>query len=314
MSTGTVRSQTPAKNGNGGTAVATKPPEETFFALLDRSKSEFTKLLGDERKAERIARICRTAWQMKADLRECVPLSVVSCAMKALELGLDPDGAQQHAHLIAYWDNDYYGKGKGAKVCTLQIGYRGFIKLANNTGQFQSIEAIQVHEGDEFEYWRDPEPHIIHKPGPETSDAKITHVYCYTRLMSGALTVTVMTRAEIAKHEACAKRKEIWRGWWGEQAAKTVIKRHLKRQPSSPEVAEAIEHDNRNYDPDRAIATAEIRTGSRSSQLLADVRKQLDPPTEPEDASQEPPYDPADASQAPPDDDEPFPLGQQGMP
>jgi recombination protein RecT len=250
-------------------APAEKPTD--FLALLERSRGEIAKLMPTERAADRVMRIARTAFQMNADIRRCTPGSILAAVMKACELNLEPGGALRHAWLVPY-----------GPECTFQVSNFGMLELARRSGAFRAIEARVVRPGDVFQVAYDPEPVFRHVPDLDAAavadDGQILHAYAYARLANGALVLEVMSRAEIERVRQAAKCGPVWQKHWGEMAKKTVIKRLLKRQPCSVELAEAIEHDNQEYD----LGDVTPRPGALPARGAAGLAGRLGAPPAPE--------------------------------
>lgn len=89
------------------------------------------------------ARFCRVAinaMQTTPKLMECDQNSFLLSVMRAAQLGLEPDGLMGQAYLIPY-----------GKSVQLQIGYKGYITLARQSGDISFITAETVHENDDFD-------------------------------------------------------------------------------------------------------------------------------------------------------------------
>lgn len=227
---------TQERPANGNVPAKNDRPTD-FLGMLERSRGEIAKLLPDPGKADRVVRIARTAFQTKADLQKCTPQSIIESVMKACELNLEPDGARRHAYLVPF----------GGK-CTLIIGYPGFIELAERAKIYAAIETREIHEKDRFSLVYNPEAVFSHSPFTERGAGCITHVYSYARKLNGALIFETMTWDEVENIKRCCTVGPAWKNYPGEMAKKVVLKRMLKRQPCSVELAEAIEIDNALYD------------------------------------------------------------------
>lgn len=88
----------------------------------------------------RFCRIVLNAMTSTSKLLECDPNSFLLSVMRAAQLGLEPDGLMGQAYLIPY--------GKNVQ---LQIGYKGYITLARQSGEISFITAEAVHENDDFD-------------------------------------------------------------------------------------------------------------------------------------------------------------------
>jgi recombination protein RecT len=285
-----------------GQAPAKSSPQRDFLAKLDASREGIQSMIPDPKRVDRIIRLARTAWNTDANLQKCSHQSIMAAVMRACELGLDPCGARKHCYLIPY-----------KAECTLQISYIGMLELAHRSGAFVSIEARTVHEGDEFSLEYVPDPVFRHVPKGRTGDMSLTHAYAYARLKTGGLVIEVLTREQIEDVRVKAQSQKVWGPYYAEMAKKTAIKKLLKRQPSSVEMAEAIEHDNRDYDL-AGGGVSIVPTGSRSSQVLSRVRQSLAAPVEPDDDEQNalPPPSPGRVTHESDDDDTPWEPGAEG--
>lgn len=87
----------------------------------------------------RFARITLNAVANSPKLLECDRGSFLNAILKAAQVGLEPDGLMGQAYLIPYGKNVQF-----------QIGYRGYISLARQTGEISFITAEAVHENDDY--------------------------------------------------------------------------------------------------------------------------------------------------------------------
>lgn len=175
------------------------------------------------------------------------PKSIISSAVVAATLDLPIDPNLGFAYIVPYND-----KNKG-KVAQFQMGYKGFIQLAMRTGQYKTINAIEVYEGDI--------KHISRLTGEielddnNTKHEKIVGYVGYFRLINGFEKSLYMTVEEMEKH---AKRysqtyksskdyvvkQSKWTTDFDAMAIKTVIKLLLSKYGIlSIEMQRAIEAD-----------------------------------------------------------------------
>jgi len=155
-------------------------------------------------------------------LAECEPGSLMKCAMNATALNLPLNKNLGYAYIIPY---------KG--VPSFQIGYKGFIQLAIRTGHYETINAVEIREGEitrnkitgEIKFHED-------KP-----DKKIVGYLAYLKLTTGFTASLYMTEAEIEAHAlrfsrsyAYDKQKKSRSSKWSDpqarpkMAMKTVLK------------------------------------------------------------------------------------------
>ena len=170
---------------------------------------------------------------MKAD-----PATVIGAAAQAAMLDLPINQSLGFAYIVPY---------KGA--AQFQLGYKGYIQLAQRSGQYVDIGAKTVYEG-ELEY----ENRLLDKFrfGERTSD-KVIGYLAYFRLTNGFEKMLYMTIDEAQAH--AKKYSQNYKGGtdkWGladfnVMAEKTVLKRLLSKYgPSSIEsiqMSQALAND-----------------------------------------------------------------------
>lgn len=152
---------------------------------------------------------------MKAD-----PATVIGAAAQAAMLDLPINQSLGFAYIVPY---------KGA--AQFQLGYKGYIQLAQRSGQYADIGAKTVYEG-ELEY----ENRLLDKFrfGERTSD-KVIGYLAYFRLTNGFKKMLYMTIDEAQAH--AKKYSQNYKGGtdkWGladfdVMAEKTVLKRLLSK-------------------------------------------------------------------------------------
>lgn len=76
-------------------------------------------------------------------LAEAEPNSLFSAALTAASLDLPINKNLGFAHIIGYKNN----KKGGVVEAQFQIGWKGFVQLAQRTGQYRTINAVPVYEG-----------------------------------------------------------------------------------------------------------------------------------------------------------------------
>jgi len=179
---------------------------------------------------ERFTRALATTIRTTA-LGRCEPTSVIGCVLRAAQLGLDPDPMLGRAYFVPH-----------GQTCTLIVGYRGLIEMAYRSGEIASIDAHVVHELDDFRYSLGTSA-FVHFVKALDDRGPISHAYAICVLKAGATIIEVMTRGEIAHVRGASKTGNVWRDHEDEMTRKTVIRRLLKRVPSSTDVALAVASD-----------------------------------------------------------------------
>ncbi|WP_413506293.1 recombinase RecT [Brochothrix thermosphacta] len=160
-------------------------------------------------------------------IQEAEPMSIMASAMIAATLDLPIDKNLGFAWIVPFWD-----KKKGCKSAQFQLGYKGYIQLAQRTGQYKSINAIAVYEG-ELISWNALTEEIEFNPDGRTSDKVVG--YCgYFKLINGFEKKVFWNAEQIENHRVKhnkAKDKKalngVWRSDYDAMAIKTVIRNLL---------------------------------------------------------------------------------------
>lgn len=201
------------------------------------------------------------------NLQQCEPKAVVMEALKAAVLKLPINKALGYAFIIPFNNSVKDDKGNWVKkmVPTFQMGYKGYIQLAMRTGQYRTINADVVYEGELRK--ANKLTGEIAFDGEKRSD-KVVGYFCYFELLNGfskTLYMTVEQMSEHAKRYSKGLKKETtveslinlsnlpvapdsktvgWMGNFHGMAVKTVIRNLLgKYGYLSVEMQQAIVND-----------------------------------------------------------------------
>lgn len=188
-------------------------------------------------------------------LQTCAPAQIVSEALKAAVLDLPINRALGFAYIVVYNNkkkvrNEQTGRDEWIKVPTPTFipGYKGYIQLAMRTGQYRTINADFVYEGELRTVNRLSGEVAL--DGKKTSD-KIVGYFCYFELLNGyskTLFMSVEDMAKYAKRYAPGIKQDTtvaqliekanngvvsksvgWEGNFNDMALKTVIRRVLSK-------------------------------------------------------------------------------------
>lgn len=194
-------------------------------------------------------------------LGECDPIKLYNCCLMAAALKLPFNQNLGQAYIVPF-------KGEPQ----LQIGWKGFIQLAQRSGQFKRINCSDVREGEivkrdrltgEIEFdWLDD---------AEREKKQVIGYVAYFELLNGYQQTLYMSKAEVEAHakkysQTYKQGFGVWKDNFDAMARKTLIKRILNQfAPLSVDMAKAMEYDqadaNGRY-PDNAdhveIVDAEI--------------------------------------------------------
>ena len=147
---------------------------------------------------ERFIRMALTCIRNVPKLANCDIPSVLSCMFELAQLGLEPNTPLGQAYILPY----------GSKASVI-LGYKGYIKLADNNGITLNAEA--VYDGDRFDFALGTEPYIKHVPteDPQTQGS-LRYAYAVARFRDGRSTFKVVGKPDIerAKQASSAYRME----------------------------------------------------------------------------------------------------------
>lgn len=225
------------------TTEIVKPSQKiaTLRDLVKRQMPAIQQALPKHVDSERFARMALTTFANVQGLIDCTPQSLILGMMQAAGWGLDLDHQLGLAYLIPY--------GRDAKLI---IGYRGLIKLALQSEQVKRVWARPVYETDleapgRFEVVYGLEDSITHVPNLSKPKGKLIAVYAVADLGDGVKHFDVMTIAEVdlIRARSRASKSGPWVTDYEAMALKTVIRRLAKFIPQSPNLAKAIDDEER---------------------------------------------------------------------
>lgn len=151
-----------------------------------------------------------------AFLQKCDPQAVALECIKAATLNLPISKTLGFAYVVPYKNTP-----------TLTIGYKGLIQLAQRTGQYKTINADVVYEGQM--QGRDYLSGMIDLSGEKTSDTVIGY-FAYFKLNNGFEKILYMSKEEVEawrdKYSPSAKSNfSPWKTEFDKMALKTCLRR-----------------------------------------------------------------------------------------
>lgn len=177
-------------------------------------------------------------------LQKADPVSVYQAAAVAATLDLPINNNLGFAYIVPFKTKQPDGSYKD--VAQFQMGYKGFVQLAQRSGQFKTISAAPIYEGQLIE--ENPLTGYVFDFKQKKSD-KIIGYAAYFALINGFEKVAYMTREELDKHgkkfsQTYKKGFGLWKDDFDSMASKTVLKLVLaKFAPLSIEMQKAVISD-----------------------------------------------------------------------
>lgn len=164
------------------------------------------------------------------NLAEAQPMSIITSAMVAATLDLPIDKNLGYAYIVPFRD---WKKGN-EKVAQFQLGYKGYIQLAQRSGQYLALNVTEVYEG-ELKSWNRLTEQFEFDPNGKESDEVIGYV-AYFKLVNGFEKTVYWTKQQVESHRIKhnkAKNKEqltgVWKSDYDAMAQKTVLKAMLSK-------------------------------------------------------------------------------------
>jgi phage RecT family recombinase len=191
-------------------------------------------------------------------LLECWPDSVRDAYENCAMIGLSLNPALQYAAIIPTWIKD-----RQRYEAQLWPMYRGFIKLATDTGLILSVEVENVYAADSFKLIKrtnrtEIEHTIAHTVKRNTEENPYFGTYVITRLVNDPERPLVewVPADDVEKAKLSSKNydpaeplKGVWGKWEDEMRRKVAIKRAQKYWPKTDgraheRLAQAVQLDN----------------------------------------------------------------------
>ena len=305
---------------------APQAPAVSMENQIMKMKSEFARAIGgstpqeQQRRAERFARVCVTAFRQNPDLQKSSPASILGAMMTCAQLGLEPNTPSGLAYLIPRWNSKMR-----SMECQFQVGYRGLLELMYRSGAIASINADVVYrqeiEAGLFSYTSGIRPTIEHRidlldgSARSGNPADIVAAYACAVLKSGEPVIRVVPRRDIDKAMAMSGGKagpsQVWKTHYAEMAIKTAIHRLAKWLPTT-RVDEAMEAEAKYIEAEAKPvepAQAGLSLEAMNAMMAAGQAQAVEAPQEAPAVEQAPASTPApEPAQAQP---EPAPVQEE---
>lgn len=235
------------------TDAAKKEKDTRVVTITDYLKSDnmlrqFQSALGSKELAERFVRIVLTSIQTNPELQKCTLGSIITAALVAAQLHLEPNTPLGHAWLIPYYDSktkQFYAQ--------FQLGYKGLLDLFYRHPLARICVAKEVRYQDDFAIYEGNRLEIIHKYDyrlPLEKRGDVIGYYCIAELTNGARNVHYEHIQDILAHakrysQSFDRPYSPWKKFPSQMCMKTVAKACLTYMPLSVEIREALANDEK---------------------------------------------------------------------
>lgn len=212
--------------------VAEHDPKSIKAYVSDaKIRQKFEEVLGKKTQGF-LASVMQVANQPQ--LKGAVPATVINAAMMAATLDLPINNNLGFAYIVPYKRKfkDAQGKWSESLEAQFQMGYKGFIQLAQRSGQFARIAATPVFEGQlisanpllgyEFD-WTVP------------NQGEAIGYVAFFKLLNGFTAELYMSTTDVKKHagkysQSFKYGSGVWKDNFESMALKTVTKLLLSKQ------------------------------------------------------------------------------------
>lgn len=252
---GNATTQVSAQNLGLKSLLNTPTMQKKFEQVLDKKAPQFMSSL-------------LNLYNGDTYLQKATPMSVVTSALVAATLDLPVDKNLGYAWIVPY-----------NGTAQFQLGYKGYIQLALRTGQYKSINVIEVHEGELISWNRLTEELELNLDGA-TSDKVIG--YCgFFRLTNGFEKTVYWSKKQIEDHKKKFSKSDFgWKKDFDAMAKKTVLRNMLSKWGIlSIEMQSAVDKDEKEF---RDIK--DITDDQESMPEIIDYHEEIQ--------SDKPPFDP----------------------
>lgn len=219
------------------TEIIKQPTEVTLKGLFadQNIKQKFEQLLGKKTQAF-ITSVLQIA-QSNELLKSADPHSVLNAAAVAATLDLPINNNLGFAYIVPFRDN------KQQKVLAqFQLGYKGFIQLAQRSGRFKTIAATPIYSGQ----IKSANPLTGYEFDFTVTGGELIGYAAYFQLINGFEKTLYMTVDELKKHgkhysQTFRKDFGLWKDNFDAMATKTVLKLLLSKfAPLSIDMERAV--------------------------------------------------------------------------
>ena len=131
-----------------GNSLANRPKKMGMTAYLttDAVKKQINSVVGGKNGTRFISSIV-SAVQTTPALQECTNPSILSAALLGEALNLSPSPQLGQFYMVPY-----NNRKTGQKEAQFQLGYKGYLQLAERSGYYKKLNVLEIKEGELIRY------------------------------------------------------------------------------------------------------------------------------------------------------------------
>ena len=213
------------------------------FLAQDAIKANVESVVG-AKDAQRFISSVVSAVQTNPTLADCTNSSILSAALLGHSLKLPQSPQLSYFYLVPYnnkkkiTDKDGKEKEVQVKEAVFQLGYKGYVQLAQRSGQYQKINATDIREGELVSFNTITEEFVFNPilNEEERSKKPVVGYYGFFILNNGYKKEIYWTKEKMdahAKKYSASYRKgwnsSFWSSDFDEMAKKTIIRQLISK-------------------------------------------------------------------------------------
>jgi len=183
-------------------------------------KKRFSEIISDPENVKQFTASILSLISSSTNFNDVDPNTIISSALVAATLRLPINQNFGFAYIIPF-------NSKTGKKAQFMMGYKGFLQLALRSGQYRTINAVEIYEGELTE--RNKLTGVIKIDESQKKSNKIVGYAAYFELISGFSKTLFMTVDEISAHakkysKSYDNKEGLWKKDFHAMALKTVLK------------------------------------------------------------------------------------------
>ncbi|EMF0041864.1 recombinase RecT [Enterococcus hirae] len=187
-------------------------------------------------------------------LSKAEPMTIIASALKAATMDLPIDKNLGYAYIVPFNRKENVGKEWIThNEAQFILGYKGYIQLAQRSGQYKALNAIEIYEGQLIE-WNPLTEEFQFNYNAKQSDRVIGYVGFF-ELLNGFKKTVYWTKQEVEAHRIKhtkgfdkTKLTGAWKENYDAMAIKTVLRNMLAKWGIlSVEMQNAVTSDERVF-------------------------------------------------------------------
>ena len=201
-------------------------------------------------------------------LQQCDPLNVVQEALKAATLNLPINKSLGFAWIVPY-------NKSGKLMPNFQIGWKGYVQLAQRTGQYRYINAGEVYEGEYV--GSDKITGAVDLSGEKKSD-KVVGYFAFFQLLNGFSKAMYWTKEYVVAHaekysKSYDSQYSAWKTEFDKMAKKTVLSNLLRNYGvMTVQMSTAMSYENEPQSTEQVFDET-VNAGANSGPVI-DIDKE----------------------------------------